>query len=252
MWFNIYIIATFFINKFILSIEILGKYVSISTYNNSIIFNSTDFSKGDIMSFKFQINNSQDDYNNNTCQEQLEYEYYDNINDITYNNTRYSIKATLSEKSNSIRYFNINKTESELNTLEGNYLLLYFNCDNLVTIENIRKKQKTKNNYSEIEEKNYKQDYIVGIVFVVVFVIFMIICIKCCCSDMKQSCEVCSKCLISFLTCCWCCCLFSPRANDNISQEHFSQRQEGVSIYSRNQHIPPSSSSSSVDVVKNQ
>ena len=247
MLYIICIFITFFVKKILLSIDILEKYSSISTYNDSIIFNSTDFSNGDIMSFKFGTNNSENYYNNNTCEEQLEYQYYDTINNITDDNyTLYSIKAALSEKDNSIRYFNINKTETELNGLEGNYLLLIFNCNTMVTIENIREKAKKLN-----EEDGSQKDYIVSIVFVILFIIFIIICLRCCCTDMKQSCNSFGNCVI----CCCKCCTFtssSPFSENASNREASSQRGPGAYIYSRNRQIPPQSPASSVDIVSNQ
>ena len=250
--YNFYIILTFFFIKVLLSNDILEKYVSISTYNDSIIFNSTNFSKGDIISFKFEINSSQDDYNNNICEEQLEYEYYDDINNIIYNNTRFSTKAILSESSNLTKFFNINKTESELNGLEGNYLLLYFNCDGLVTIENIRK------NTKKLKEKSGKKqdsdDYTFSIIFTVFFILVIILCVVGCCDNLKK----CGN--DNFVSCvnCFCDCFSSSsNSNNNISQENSSQRDNssqrgaGTYIYSRNRQIPPQSPSS-INVINNQ
>lgn len=75
--------------------DILEKYVSISTDNNFIIINSTDFTKGDIINFKFEINNIYNTYNNNTCDGELKYELYDNIDLININNYKYCSLAII-------------------------------------------------------------------------------------------------------------------------------------------------------------
>ena len=140
--FIIYIYILFISNiNNISSIKILEKYGTIKTNNEPVVFCSEKFSVGERMNFKISSTQS--------ISNKLSYQYYDNINDINFNDlnkaykTKYNITTKVQETTSilgvvifHIRRFTIIKKEKELNGLKGDYLLLNFHGD--VTIENTR------------------------------------------------------------------------------------------------------------------
>ncbi len=136
----IYILFISFINN-ILSIKILEKYGTIRTNNEPVLFCSKKFSVGEKMNFKISSIHS--------ISNKLGYQYYDNIQDINFNDlnkaykTKYTITTKVQETTSIlgvvisyIKRFTITKKEEELNGLKGDYLLLIFQGN--VTIENTR------------------------------------------------------------------------------------------------------------------
>ena len=184
------IIICFFLFKDILLVEILKIGKTISTFDNSIIFESKEFSEGESMHFKFEINN------NRLCKKALLYEYYDDINLITNKtNPKYSAFQESSKKNNTILHYFITKKKEELNGLNGDYLLMVFNCDKrnkriiignllknkrLRIIENVDRANKT-NHSSSNSDDNF--DLIVSIVFPIWAVFVIIFTVVCCCYD---------------------------------------------------------------------
>jgi len=140
--FIIYIYILFISNiNDISSIKILEKYGTIKTNNEPVVFCSKKFSVGERMNFKISSTQS--------ISNKLSYQYYDNINDINFNDlnkaykAKYNITTKVQETTSilgvvvfHIRRFTIIKKEEELNGLKGDYLLLIFHGD--VTIENTR------------------------------------------------------------------------------------------------------------------
>ena len=145
-----------FVNfKIIFSLS-LEKYGKIETEYNTILFDSSQFNLGDKIEFKFTTNYY--------CENILHYQFYDEYNKVyRFYQTNYSVICSKEsiEDSKNLKYFDINKENEVLNGLDGNYLLLKYNCTGLVEIENISHRLKT--------------GYIVLIVIVVIIIIIVVI-----------------------------------------------------------------------------
>ena len=131
------IISLILININVVYLLTLGKYHKVEISSDAIVFESKDFLVGDKMEFKFKTNS--------TCNNTINYAYYDDYNGAySKYETYYSIKARKEKisyknknKQYEVKYFTIIKNSEELNGLDGDYLLIKFNCDNSVEIENI-------------------------------------------------------------------------------------------------------------------
>ena len=153
----------------------LKKYekVTVPSTEAHIIFDSSDFKKGEEIYFKVTADSFNEDY--------LLYKFFDdgasmaNVDLDTYK------KATPSKTDNEYdgeeivsvtKYFTIKKDERDLGSLEGKYLVIVFYCTGNVLIENTK-------------ENEGKTTMIVIIVVVVVVVIAVAICIFCYCKRRK-------------------------------------------------------------------
>ena len=153
----------------------LKKYekVTVPSTEAHIIFDSSDFKKGEEIYFKVTADSFNEDY--------LLYKFFDdgasmaNVDLDTYK------KATPSKTDNEYdgeeivsvtKYFTIKKDERDLGSLEGKYLVIVFDCTGNVLIENTK-------------ENEGKTTMIVIIVVVVVVVILVAICIFCYCKRRK-------------------------------------------------------------------
>ena len=153
----------------------LKKYekVTVPSTEDHIIFDSSDFKKGEEIYFKVTADSFNEDY--------LLYKFFDdgasmaNVDLDTYK------KATPSKTDNEYdgeeivsvtKYFTIKKDERDLGSLEGKYLVIVFYCTGNVLIENTK-------------ENEGKTTMIVIIVVVVVVVIAVAICIFCYCKRRK-------------------------------------------------------------------
>ena len=153
----------------------LKKYekVTVPSTEDHIIFDSSDFKKGEEIYFKVTADSFNDDF--------LLYKFFDdgasmaNVDLDTYK------KATPSKTDNEYdgeeivsvtKYFTIKKDERDLGSLEGKYLVIVFYCTGNVLIENTK-------------EDEGKTTMIVIIVVVVVVVIAVAICIFCYCKRRK-------------------------------------------------------------------
>ena len=153
----------------------LKKYekVTVPSTEDHIIFDSSDFKKGEEIYFKVTADSFNDDF--------LLYKFFDdgasmaNVDLDTYK------KATPSKTDNEYdgeeivsvtKYFTIKKDERDLGSLEGKYLVIVFYCTGNVLIENTK-------------ENEGKTTMIVIIVVVVVVVIAVAICIFCYCKRRK-------------------------------------------------------------------
>ena len=127
-------IFIFIININLIFSFILEKGDSIKTNFNSLLFDSKEFFIGAKMEFKFTPNNY--------CDNILYYGYYDDSSNAVrqYEAPFYVLS---SKKKDKILYFTIEKKVEELNGLDGVYLLLKYNCNGLVEIENLIKKINT-------------------------------------------------------------------------------------------------------------
>ena len=175
-------IFLFLFIKFLSSVEgyeSFKKYGQCSTDDNFVVFETNGFIKGDTMYFKITakvfVDNS------------LYYKYIDSlesdpfINKDDFKEVKYTHKNELTEKDEKyqIRFCEIVKKSEDMNGLEGKYLLLYFNTQGRVKIENT-------------EKDEGKQNYIYTIIFsivglIIAGVIISCCCYCCCCRGRKQS-----------------------------------------------------------------
>ena len=96
-----------------------------------IIFDSSEFSKGDKIYFKITADNFES--------EEIYFEFFDDPNDYTPK-SRWAPEypTSTSESRNSItKYYNIEKSSRNLGSLEGKYLVIYFWCYGNIEIENV-------------------------------------------------------------------------------------------------------------------
>lgn len=127
----------------VLSLEIFQKYGFIENIKGKVLFNCTEFSKGDKMHFKI----------NKSFESKLL--YYDYYSSIEINETllkhypSHSVeKKAISNKEDQERgathYFNIKKKEEEFDGSNGNYLLLMIDEDQFSNFENTEKDESSK------------------------------------------------------------------------------------------------------------
>ena len=155
----------FIIFKIFLSNETLRKYSSITISDNSILFISSGFSKEDKINFKIEIvGNSY----GKSWKNQLNYEFYDNKNNVNHTYAKYIVYATSSQNNDATRFFTIYKNYDYLDGLRGDYLLLIFNCDSSATIENIEK------SYESLSSED-SDLLIIKIIFPILFILMIIL-----------------------------------------------------------------------------
>ena len=143
MKFQICIIYLYFFNKvFSASVRYdFRKYESYSTRDGHAIFDPTEFNNGDTMYFKVTASSFKSD--------SLGYEYLDEIPNaysFTYDNNKRTVKSYHKvdgddddDDKESIRFYKIEKSQNELGSLKGTYLIFYFDCEGKVEIENTEK-----------------------------------------------------------------------------------------------------------------
>jgi hypothetical protein len=153
----------------------LKKYekVTVPSSDLNIIFDSSDFKKGEEIYFKVTADSFNEDY--------LLYKFYDDGASMANPVLDTYKKASPSKTDNEYdhgeivsvtKYFTIKKDERDLGSLEGKYLVIVFYCTGNVLIENTK-------------ENEGKTTMIVIIVVVVVVVIAVAICIFCYCKRRK-------------------------------------------------------------------
>ena len=150
-----------FVNiKLIFSLN-LGKDGILEIEDNTIVFNSSNFNLYDNIEFKFSTYYY--------CENILHYQFYDIYNRVYQifhaNHSVISSKEVIEDKKD-IKYFTIYKINEVLNGLDGNFLLLKFNCTGKVEIENFSHKLK----------KEYIALIIIMIIIIIIITIVSIIC----------------------------------------------------------------------------
>lgn len=128
-------------NEIICSSYNFSKYGSFSTKEGHAIFDPTEFEIGEYMYFKITAK----EFNN----DELGYEYLDEIPDnynFEFNDDKLTVKSHHKsegkdddEIESETRFYKIEKKQQEIGNLKGNYLILYFDCDGKVEIENTKK-----------------------------------------------------------------------------------------------------------------
>jgi predicted Holliday junction resolvase-like endonuclease len=155
-----------FVNiKLIFSLS-LEKYGKIRTEDNIIVYDSSDCNLDDKIELKFTP------YSTGCyCENNLHYQFYDLFKRVYQiyqaNYSVYSSKEVIKDKKE-IKYFTIYKSNKVLNGLDGNFLLLKYNCNGVVEIENISPKLKA----------GYIALIIILIIFVIVIIFIIIYCLR--------------------------------------------------------------------------
>ena len=118
----------------------LEKYGKMKVNYNTIVHDSSDFNLDDKIEFKFTY-----DSTNCYCENILHYQFYDLFKRVyQIYHTNYSVTSSNEdfEAKKNIKYFTIYKSNNVLNGLDGNFLLLKYNCTGMVEIESISHKLK--------------------------------------------------------------------------------------------------------------
>ena len=118
----------------------LEKYGKMKVNYNTIVHDSSDFNLDDKIEFKFTY-----DSTNCYCENILHYQFYDLFKRVyRYFHANYSITSSKEDfkDKKDIKYFTIYKSNKVLNGLDGNFLLLKYNCTGMVEIESISHKLK--------------------------------------------------------------------------------------------------------------
>ena len=118
----------------------LEKYGKMKVNYNTIVHDSSDFNLDDKIEFKFTY-----DSTNCYCENILHYQFYDLFKRVyRYFHANYSITSSKEDfkDKKDIKYFTIYKSNNVLNGLDGNFLLLKYNCTGMVEIESISHKLK--------------------------------------------------------------------------------------------------------------
>lgn len=239
----------FFLFKIFLTTQVLSKYSSLSTSNNTITFYSAPFSKGDKIYFKIGIVGS---YNGKTCKDQLIYQFYDNKTTLNYNKN-YTTKATSSQNNGATRFFTIEKSSDKTKDITGSFALLVFDCESSAMITNI---EKTDESSSLNSSTLLAVEIIFSILFVVAIILMCFGCIKgqdTCSGNIFFSC---CQCLC--LSCMYCPCSTSKSKNNSYAKDKESSQVQNVqnnnnsSIKDNNKYSFQSSSErSNVNQIKN-
>jgi hypothetical protein len=159
-----FICFTIFINKASLDTTYyndidLKKYkkIIVPASEGFIIFDASDFGKGDKIYFKITANDFYDDA--------IYFEFYDDPNAYIGNvNLAYVYPTKTSENYESVtNYYTIEKSSRNIGSLKGKYLIIYFYCSGNVEIENTKR-----------DEALMISLIIIGVVIVVALVVIII------------------------------------------------------------------------------
>ena len=145
MKFTCLIYFSFFIMN-IFSIQTLIKYSYLKVNEEYVIFESDSFSIGENMFFKISTEEN--------CKDYLYYQYYSDYDDLpslSLFTPRYYVIQTLYSSvvvkgkiTSMTKYFTIEKKKTEIDSSNGKYLLLNYNCTSQYKIENTKSNVTTK------------------------------------------------------------------------------------------------------------
>ena len=164
---TIFMFLAFLFGKiFSSSEEILNKYSSIITKNNSMIMNITEF--------KYDENIYLTLKSLQRCVEFIEYQFYDDIEKLYFPDPefKYTVRPNIKIKkyifgpNQNIYYYTIVKRKDILDNLKGNILYLKFNCGGEVEIINTRK---------EYENLYLKVIIFTSIIMLSIFILIIVI-----------------------------------------------------------------------------
>ena len=161
---NFYIFL--FVNIKLIFSFTLEKYHKMKTNENTIVYESLHFNLDDKIEFKFTP-----DSPNCNCENILHYQFYDlykRVYQIFHTNYSVISSKEVIEDKKDIKYFTIYKSNKVLNGLDGNFLLLKYNCTGMVEIENINPKLKA----------GYIALIIISIIIVLIIMAIIIYCLK--------------------------------------------------------------------------
>jgi len=131
--------------------ELINKYSSIKTKDNSIILNLSEFNYNENIYLTLKTET--------VCEDYLEYKFYDDINDIfnENNDEKMKIRPYLKEKYNILEiktyfswYYTIMKRKNSFNDLKENYLLLIFKCESEIEVINSKDKHENISIYIQL------------------------------------------------------------------------------------------------------
>ena len=173
-----YMLFAFIIKDLSICIEFknnLKKYGKVVTSDYYIIFDSSDFKKDEEIYFKITADSFDENY--------LLYKFFDDEASIS-NVRSYALSSFKkveplitedgSDKSVT-KYYTIQKSERNLVSLEGKYLVIFFDCNGNVLIEN-----------TEINEGDNNDTWI-SIVVVLMFIAGICILSYCCCIKKRKA-----------------------------------------------------------------
>ena len=137
----LFIILIHFINCVTINLSdkdfenIFGKDSSVKTTKNYVFFKSSSFKVGKSMEFTLTSK-----YH---CENEIKYNFYDSSEVVL--SVPYTVKTSnidyTNKKGKTKIVFSIKKEKEELNNLEGDYLLIYFQCSGEITIKNGKNKK---------------------------------------------------------------------------------------------------------------
>ena len=139
-FFKVFLILFYLSFANVYSDEILQKYSEVSVYSGCVIFNATDFQIGEKIYLEIETKGD--------CSNELYYQHY---NDMTYiyglpelvTRTTTSSSTSVNGKTTTTYYFTIKKS-TDINDLQGNYIQLYYDCDDKYKIKNTESSGATK------------------------------------------------------------------------------------------------------------
>ena len=172
-----YMLFAFIIKDLSICIEFknnLKKYGKIITSDSYIIFDSSDFKIDEEIYFKITADSFHEEY--------IQYKFFDDvdsINDVILGSLSFFKKVdpliTENGSDESVtKYYTIKKSERDLGSLEGKYIVIVFDCNGNVLIEN-----------TEINEGDNSSW--ISIIVVLLFIAgICILCYCCCCKKKKK------------------------------------------------------------------
>ena len=195
------------------SYESLKKYGNISTYKKNIVLDSSDFDKGDEIYIKISGEFSS---------QYISFRFYDNLEEWTGTivgfRNEYPTKTDDKRDSNNalmyqIRYYTIEKKKDYLDSIKGNYLVIYTDMEGKYEIENTEKNE------------GFSKVLIICIVLGIAIIAGIITLIVCCCRKKKTAGTV-TQVVVD---------------NNGYSQNYVQQPQtnvQGVNVYGTNYGNP--------------
>ena len=139
-FFKVFLILFYLSFANVYSDEILQKYSEVSVYSGCVIFNATDFQIGEKIYLEIETKGD--------CSNELYYQHYNDMASIyglpdLVTRTTTSSSTTVNDKTTTTYYFTIKKS-NDINDLPGNYIQLYYECDDKYQIKNTESSGATK------------------------------------------------------------------------------------------------------------
>ena len=166
--FHVFLCLIFF--EYIISYEIIPKYGKKTTYQNNIFLDISGFESGEKIYISFTTNN---DYYCST--ERLYYNFYDDIDDISIFNYKYSDYETSTSYTQILGYYECTYNyEIKKKVGTAKYLYMEYNFNTPVTIENY-------------EDASKVVIIIIIVIAVVIVAVFAVVFVCCCCRRCRKT-----------------------------------------------------------------